>query len=109
MRWLRCFCFVNHACSWRSRVIWHHPIQTEAAKPAVGQIEVNLIAQAPLRADPEAVTYQEHTDQQLRINRRWTDAAVEWRQFLPDCPRSINLSTDRSRWSAGICLSSENS
>jgi hypothetical protein len=29
------------------------PIQTEPAKPPVGQIEVNLIAQAPLRSDTE--------------------------------------------------------
>src|SRR6185312_15748926 len=66
------------------RVIWHRPIQTEPAEPSVGQIEVNLIAQAPLRSDAEAVTDQEHPDHQLGINRRPTDATVEGRQIPPD-------------------------
>jgi hypothetical protein len=45
---------------------------------------VNLIAQAPLRSDAEAVTDQEHPDHQLGIDRRPTDAAVEARQIPPD-------------------------
>jgi len=65
-------------------MIRHRPIQTEPAKPPVGQIEVNLIAQAPLRSDAEAVTDQEHPDHQLGIDRRSTDAAVERRHVPPD-------------------------
>src|SRR6185369_10978410 len=38
------------------RVIWHCSIQTEPAEPSIGQIEVNFIAQAPLRSDAKAVS-----------------------------------------------------
>lgn len=44
----------------------------------------NLIAQAPLRSDAEAVTDQEHPDHQLGINRRPTNATVERCQVPPD-------------------------
>jgi hypothetical protein len=47
------------------RVIRYRPIQTKPAEPPVGQIEVNLVAQAPLRSDTEAVTNQEHPDHQF--------------------------------------------
>jgi hypothetical protein len=66
------------------RVIRHRPIQTEPAEPPVSQIEVNLIAQAPLRSDAEAVTDQKHPDHQIGIDRRSTDTTVEGRQLLPD-------------------------
>jgi hypothetical protein len=35
----------------KRRVIRHRAIQTEPAEPPVSQIEVNLIAQAPLRSN----------------------------------------------------------
>jgi len=50
-------------------MIGHHPIQTEPEKPPVGQVEVNLIAQAPFRSDAEAVTDEEHPDHQFRTDR----------------------------------------
>src|SRR5262249_53107700 len=68
----------------KSRVIRHRTVQTEPAEPPVGQIEVDLIAQAPLRSDAAAVTDQEHPDHELRIDRRPTDATVERRQAQPD-------------------------
>jgi hypothetical protein len=43
-------------------MIRHRSIQTEPAEPTVGQIEVNLIAQAPFRSNAEAVADQEHPD-----------------------------------------------
>jgi hypothetical protein len=52
-----------------SRVIRHRTLQAEPAEPPVGQIEVNFIAQTPLRSDPEAVADQEHPDHQFEINR----------------------------------------
>lgn len=66
------------------RVIRHCPIQTEPAEPPVGRIEVNLIAQAPLRSNAKAVTNQEHPDHQFGIDRRPADAAVERCQVPPD-------------------------
>src|ERR1700758_3247941 len=66
------------------RVIRNRAIQTQPAKPPVGQIEVDLIAQAPLRSNAEAVTDQEHPDHQLRIYRRPADATVERRETPPN-------------------------
>ncbi|MGY2990018.1 hypothetical protein ACVWZM_006928 [Bradyrhizobium sp. USDA 4501] len=76
------------------RVIRHRPIQTEPAEPPIGQIEVDLIAQPPLRSDAEAVTDQEHPDHQLGIDRTSADAAVERRQLLPD-PFKVDKPVDR--------------
>src|ERR1700730_11600960 len=42
------------------RVIRYRPIQTKPAEPPVGQIEMDLIAQPPLRSNAEAVANQEH-------------------------------------------------
>lgn len=75
-------------------MIRHRPIQTEPAEPSVGQIEVNLIAQAPLRPDAEAVADQEHPDHQLGIDRRSTDTAVEDHQVLPNLFK-VDKSIDR--------------
>src|SRR3982751_6961623 len=50
--------------------------QPEATKPAVGQIEMYLPAQPPLRADAIGIAEQEHTQQQFGIDRRTTGVAV---------------------------------
>jgi hypothetical protein len=65
------------------RVIRHVAIPAQPAEPAIGQVEVNLLAQPPLRADPEAVADQQHADQQLRIDRGPPNRAVERRQSRP--------------------------
>lgn len=70
---------------------------------------MNLIAQAPLRSDAEAVADQEHPDHELGINRRPADTTVEGCQVLPNLFKITNLSIERSKWSEGTCLSSENS
>src|SRR5262249_25758185 len=66
------------------RVIRHRPIQAEPTEPPVGQIEVDLLTQAPLRSDAEAVSDQEHPNHELGIDGGSTDATVERRQVLPD-------------------------
>src|SRR4029077_145396 len=66
------------------RVIRYHPIQTEPAEPPVGQVEVDLITQPPLRSNAEAVTDQEHPDYQFGIDRGSTDTTVERFQLPPD-------------------------
>jgi hypothetical protein len=91
------------------RVIRDCAIQTQPAEPPVGQIEVDLIAQAPLRSNAEAVT-----DQEYRII---SSGAIEGRPMLlqngassrRNSSSSTNLSIDLSKWSAGMCRSSENS
>ena len=43
----------------------------ELAKPPVGQIDLHLRAQPPLRADRKHVTHNQHPDHQNRVDR-WT-------------------------------------
>jgi hypothetical protein len=64
-------------------VIGDGSIQTQTAKPAVGQIEVDFVTEAPFRSDTEAIADQEHPDHQLRIDRGPPDVAVERRQLPP--------------------------
>src|SRR6266702_3031813 len=46
-------------------------------------VEIDLLAQPSLGADAEAVTHDQHADDQFRIDRGPADRAVEWRQLLP--------------------------
>ncbi len=64
-------------------MIGHRAVEAQSTKPAVRQVEVNLLAQPPLRADAEAVADDQHPDQQLRIDRRPPHLAVERRQLPP--------------------------
>ena len=84
----------------KRRVIRHHPIQTEPTEPPVGQIEVNLIAQTPLRSNAEAVSDQEHPNHELGIDGGSTDATVERRQVLPDLLK-IDKPVDRPQQMVG--------
>src|SRR5450432_658723 len=51
-------------------------VETQAAKPSVGQIEVNFLTQPRLGANAEAVADDQHPDHQLRIDRGASDIAV---------------------------------
>jgi len=46
------------------RMIGHIAVQPEATEPPIRQIEVNLLAQPPLRSDAEAIADQQHPDHQ---------------------------------------------
>ena len=63
------------------RVIGDSPVQSQPAKPAVRQIEVDFIAEATLRSYAETIAHQEHPDHQFGIDRRSSDVAVERRQL----------------------------
>ena len=60
----------------KRRVIRHLVLKPEAAEPAIGQIEIDLLAQTPLGADAEAIAHDQHPDHQLRIDRRAARTAV---------------------------------
>jgi hypothetical protein len=62
------------------RVIRHFAIQAQAAKPAIGKVQVHLLTQPPLRPDPHAIANDQHPDHQVRVNRRSTNGAVKWRK-----------------------------
>jgi len=72
-------------------------IKPQPTKPAIRQVQVNLVAQPPLRADAEAVADDQHADQQLWIDRRPSDLTVERRQMGPNPPKSTKRSSARSR------------
>ena len=52
-------------------------LQTEPAEPSVGQVQMDLLAQPPLRPDAEAIADDQHPDQQLGVDRRPAGRAVE--------------------------------
>src|SRR6267154_97255 len=66
-----------------SRVVGNLVVEIEAAEPAVGEVQLDLLAQLPLEAKAVAVTDDEHPDHQLRVDRRPADLAVEGFQLLP--------------------------
>ena len=52
------------------RVVRHVAVEAQPAEPAIGQVEVDLLAQPPLGADAEAIAHQQHPDHQLRDRSR---------------------------------------
>ncbi len=58
------------------RMMGNLVLQTQAAEPAVGQVHLHLLAQAPLRADRIAVADQQHPHHQLGTDRRAAQVAV---------------------------------
>src|SRR4029077_1639577 len=60
------------------RMIRHIAFQPEPAEPAICEIEVDLLAQPPFRADAEAIAHQQHPDHQFGIDRGTAQFAVEW-------------------------------
>ena len=52
-------------------------VKSESAKPAIGQVQFDLLAQLTLGADAIAAGNDPHTDHELRVDRRATAVAVE--------------------------------
>jgi len=65
-------------------VVGNVALETEPAEPAIGQIEVHFVAQAPLGANGEGVTDQQHADHQLGIDRGAAGGGVIRRQRAAD-------------------------
>src|SRR6185437_4176400 len=68
----------------KGRVVRNLAVEAETTEPAIGEVQVHLIAQPPLRADAKTVADDQHANQQLRIDRRPSYLAVEWGQVRPD-------------------------
>jgi hypothetical protein len=51
------------------RMVRHIAIEAKATEPAVCQIEMDLIAQPPLRADAEAIASPNSTNRSIERNR----------------------------------------
>jgi hypothetical protein len=63
-------------------MIRHFILKPQPTEPAIRQVEVNLLAKPTLRANPEAITHQQHPDHQLRIDGRPTSVTVEGLETL---------------------------
>src|SRR6516225_9929710 len=57
-------------------------IKIKAAKPAISEVQFDLLAQPSLRANTVAVAHDQHPDHELGVNRRPADVAVKGRQLL---------------------------
>lgn len=57
-------------------------LDAEPAKPAIGQIDLHLSADAPLRADGKHVADDEHPDHENRVNRWPPRVRVVGPEFL---------------------------
>ena len=77
-------------------VVGHGPLQPETAEPPVGEVQVHLLAQPPLRADAEAIAYQQHPDDQFGIDRGPARLAVEGPQLLAQT-RQVYEPIDRTK------------
>lgn len=77
-------------------VVGHVAVQAQSAEPPIGQVEMHLFTQAPLRPDAEAVANQQHADQQFGIDRGAPNRAVERRHVRPDA-LNIHEAVDRPK------------
>ena len=59
-------------------------IEPQSTKPAIGQIEMDLLAQPTLRTNAEAVADDQHPDHQLGIDRGPPDVAIVGPQMRPN-------------------------
>ena len=49
-------------------MVRHLPVETKSAEPAIGQIEMNLVAEPTLGPDAEAVVDDQHPDHQIGVD-----------------------------------------
>jgi hypothetical protein len=67
----------------KRRMIGNVAVEAQATKPAVGKIDVDLIAQPALRTNAGAVAYNQHAHHQLGIDRGPPDVAIVGPQVRP--------------------------
>src|SRR5207245_1525383 len=72
-------------------------VQIEAAKPAVSEMQLDLLAQSPLEADAVAVAYDQHPNHELRVDRGPTNVAIEWRELLSHVRELLSHVREQSR------------
>ena len=75
-------------------MIGHRSAKIEPTEPTIGEVEMDLFAQPPLRADAHAVAHDQHPDHQLGIDRGAPDLAVIGSQMLAE-PAQIDEPVDR--------------
>jgi hypothetical protein len=78
------------------RMIGDVAVEPQATEPAIGKIEVDLVAQPTLRTDAEAVADDEDPDYQLRIDRGSSHVAIVRPQMRPQS-REIDKTVDLAK------------
>jgi hypothetical protein len=80
----------------KGRMVGHGAVQAQAAKPAIGEVQVDLVAKPPLGADAAAIADQQHADDQLGIHRGTADGAVVGLELPPNL-RQLNKAVDHAQ------------
>jgi hypothetical protein len=75
------------------RIVRNLAVEPQPAEPTIGQIEVDLIAQPPFRANAEAIADNQHPDHQLGIDRGSSHLAVIGLKMRPNL-RQIDEAVD---------------
>ena len=77
----------------KRRMIGDVGVEPQATEPAIGQIEMDLLAQPTLGTNAEAIADNQHPDHQLRINRGRPHVAIVGPKVQPQ-PSQINEPID---------------
>ena len=59
-----------------TRVVGNLVLKLQPAKPPIGQVEIDIFTKLTIKADRVAITDNQHSDHQFRINRRTARMAV---------------------------------
>ncbi len=77
-------------------MIGHRAVESQAAEPAIRQVEMHLLTQPALGTDAERVTDNQHPDHQLGVDRGSPRLTVVRPQMIADV-RQINETVDRAQ------------
>src|SRR4029077_2772169 len=83
------------------RMIGYLVLDAELAKPPIGQIDLHLSAQPPLRPDREHVAHDQHADHQHWIDRGTTGVRVVSRKLLvnpTEIENAVALADPMGHW-----------
>jgi len=83
------------------RVVGHSVGQVQPTKPAICQVEMNLLVKPPFRPYAEGVANDQHPHHQLGIDPCSTRRAVEWREKAPhvsEINEPVHGSQQAIRW-----------
>jgi len=62
------------------RMVRHLALKSQAAEPAIGEVQMSLLAQSALGTDSKTITDDQHSDHQLGINGWAAIRAIQWRK-----------------------------
>src|ERR1700692_292977 len=81
-------------------MVRHAAVEPKPTEPAICQIEMNLLAQAPLGPDAEAIAHDQHPDHQFGIDR-WPSRRAVARGHSPPQLAKFDEPVDRPQQMTG--------